>query len=278
MTFCNIVFLNSDKISMTVILKNRHGSATIDKGELISFIINNEEIMHSKEAPGWNASDIEMFPIIGATKISNYTIETPNGVAKQDQHGLLRELEYQLISNDNTNLVFEKKYVKNTLIKNGKFPEKSSQEYLYWPYDFIFKKTFSLKNNSLIIDFEINSSKGMPFMFGYHPSFKLSGFGTEIIKTVEKEIGLKEILSVGSAAYKILNTDEVILVKNDASVIKITSKNFNNFMLWTPVKNMVCIEPITQYPLEKNAENSIKNSRISTGKNFFSVTISTLSI
>ncbi|WP_233899967.1 aldose epimerase family protein [Tenacibaculum piscium] len=265
-------------MSASILLKNSHSLATIYKGELISFIINNEELIHSKNSPGWNASDIEMFPIIGPTKLNNFSVDTPNGIAKQDQHGLLRELNYKLISSHKTSAVFEKKYVKNTLIKNSKFPEKSTQEYLFWTYDFIFRKIISLEKSAIKIAFEIISDKKMPYMFGYHPSFKLSGVADEIIKSKEKEITLDSVLNVGSAAYKVLNTNEIILVKKDGLSIKITTKNFDNFMLWTPVKNMVCIEPITQYPLEKNTENSIKNSRISTGKDFFSVTISTLSI
>ncbi len=263
-------------MSDTILLKNIHSSATISKGELISFIVNNEEIMHSKEAPGWNASDIEMFPIIGPTKSNDYSIETPNGIGKQDQHGLLRGLSYELISNDNTTVIFEKKYVKHTLIKNSKFPIKSTQEYLFWPYDFVFRKIISLTDSSLKIEFEINSDKGMPYMLGYHPSFKLSGYGTEIIKTKEKDITLNDVLNVGSAAYKVLNTNEIILVKNNSSNIKITTKNFNNFMLWTAVNNMLCIEPITQYPLLETQKYSEKNMRISTGKEFFSCDIKIL--
>ncbi|WBX73683.1 aldose 1-epimerase [Tenacibaculum pacificus] len=263
-------------MSATILLKNCYSSATICKGELISFIVNNEELMHSKEADGWNASDIEMFPIIGPTKLNDFSVDTPNGVAKQDQHGLLRELNYQLISSYKTFAVFEKKYKKNTLIKNSKFPKKSTQENLFWTYDFIFRKIISLEKSAIKIDFEIISDKKMPYMLGYHPSFKLAGFGTEIIKTKDKEISLSEILNVGSAAYKVLNTNEINLIKKEGSSIKIITKNFDNFMLWTPVKNMVCIEPITQYPLEKDSENSIKNSRISTGKDLFSVIISAL--
>ncbi|MBE7659491.1 aldose 1-epimerase [Tenacibaculum finnmarkense] len=265
-------------MSASILLKNSHSLATIYKGELISFIINNEELIHSKDSPGWNASDIEMFPIIGPTKLNNFSVDTPNGIAKQDQHGLLRELNYKLISSDKTSAVFEKKYVKNTLIKNSKFPEKSTQEHLFWTYDFIFRKIISLEKSAIKIAFEIISDKKMPYMFGYHPSFKLSGFADEIIKTKNKEISISEILNVGSAAYKVLNTNEINLIKKEGSSIKISSKNFDNFMLWTPVKNMVCIEPITQYPLAEAAENSIKNSRISSGNDFFSVTISTLSI
>ncbi|WP_299156292.1 aldose 1-epimerase [uncultured Tenacibaculum sp.] len=263
-------------MDFNIFLKSIHSSATINKGELVSFIVNNEELIHNKEALGWNASDIEMFPIIGPTKLNNYTIETLNGLGKQDQHGLLRELDYKLISNNDSTAIFEKKYVKNTRIKNSKFPNKSSQEYLFWPYDFVFRKHISIKKSSLKIDFEIISNKEMPYMLGYHPSFKLSGSGNELIKTKEKEITLNDIFQVGSAAYKVLNTNEISLIKSSTPSIKITTENFNNFMLWTEVNNMVCIEPITQYPLLTTQKYSEENMRISTGKDLFSITISTL--
>ncbi len=274
--FVLLFSFNFKKMSAIVILKNTQSLATINNGELVSFIVNSEEFMHSKEAPGWNASDTEMFPIIGPTKNNDYTINTTNGIAKQDQHGLLRELSYQLISKNNITAIFEKKYVKNTLVKNAKFPHKSTQEFLFWPYDFTFRKIISLTDTSVKIDFEITSDKGMPYMFGYHPSFKLSSLGTEIIKTKEKEITLNSILNVGSAAYKVLNIDEVILIKNNIPSLKINTKNFNNFMLWTEVNNMLCIEPITQYPMLETQKYSEKNMRISTGKELFSVTISSL--
>ncbi|WP_299119406.1 aldose 1-epimerase [uncultured Tenacibaculum sp.] len=263
-------------MSFNIFLKSTNSSANIANGELVSFIVHNEELIHSKDAPGWNASDIEMFPVIGPTKLNNYTIETIQGFGKQDQHGLLREFEYKLVFSDDTKAIFEKKYEKNTQIKNSKFPKKSTQEHLFWPYDFVFRKIISLSNSSLHIDFEIISDKGMPFMIGYHPSFKLSGSGNEIIKTKEEEISLKTILDVGSAAYKVLNTNEIFLVKNNTPSVKITTENFNNFMLWTEVNNMVCIEPISHYPLLTTQKYSEKNMRISTGKDLFSVTISAL--
>ena len=88
----------------------------------------------------------------------------------------------------------------------------------------------------------------MPFMLGYHPAFKLSGQHTEIVESGSKQISLQDILDVGSIAFPALNTDELSLIKQDGYHIKIATKGFNNFMLWTEVPNMVCIEPITAYP------------------------------
>ncbi len=117
----------------------------IINGELVSFKRGSDEFIHQKGNKGWRNSDDEMFPIIGPTSKNNFIVTTKKGEAVLDQHGLLRELEYSLISSDKNSAFFTKSYKKNTLIKNSKFPKKSHKEYLFWTYDFIFKKKFILK-------------------------------------------------------------------------------------------------------------------------------------
>ena len=227
---------------------DQKSKVTIDKGELISYIRNTEELIHQKGAPGWRNSDTEMFPVIGPTENNGFKVNTPRGNAIQDQHGLLRELTYQLVEKSDQSIVFQKKYLKNTAVKNSKYPDKSTKEVLAWPYDFSFKKKYLLSNNALSIQFEVNGESGMPFMLGYHPAFKLSGNHTEIIKLSNKELKIQDILDVGSIAYPALNTNEISLLKRDGQSIRISTEGFNNFMLWTEVPNMICIEPITAYP------------------------------
>ena len=66
---------------------------------------------------------------------------------------------------------------------------------------------------------------------------------------MEKEkMTLQDILDVGSIAYPAMNTNEISLIKENGYNIRLRTKGFHNFMLWTEVKNMVCIEPITAYP------------------------------
>ena len=83
-----------------IFLKNHKSQVIIEKGELISFQKDNQEYIHQKGNKGWRNSDDEMFPIIGPTAKNNYKVHTKNGDAVQDQHGLLREMEYSLISSD----------------------------------------------------------------------------------------------------------------------------------------------------------------------------------
>jgi len=68
---------------------------------------------------GWRKSDDEMFPVIRPTSKNNFRVHTKKGDAIQDQHGLLRELDYQLISNNEVTATFKKDYKANTKIKNS---------------------------------------------------------------------------------------------------------------------------------------------------------------
>ncbi|MGJ8744212.1 aldose 1-epimerase [Polaribacter sp.] len=260
----------------TVFLNNKDCSVGIEKGEIISFQKNNAEYIHQKGNKGWRNSDDEMFPIIGPTSKNNFKVHTQKGDAIQDQHGLLRELDYELISSDTNTANFIKKYEKGTQINNSKFPEKSSEEKLFWPYDFSFYKNFTLKDNCLIIDFIIISEIGMPFMLGYHPAFLLSNSGKEILISKNTKTTLEDVYKAGSNAFPILNSDKIILKNIDKADLEITTKNFNNFMLWTEVDNMLCIEPITQYTSYTDQKFSEKNMSISKGKNNFQVTIKIL--
>ena len=253
---------------------DKNSIVKIEKGELVSFLKDKEELIHQKGRPGWRNSDTEMFPVIGPTEATNFMVTTPKGKAIQDQHGLLRELSYTLTESGENFAVFQKDYAANTLVKNSKFPEKSPEEKLSWPYDFRFKKLYELTNDSLKITFEIEAEKGMPFMLGYHPAFKLSGDYSEICKTKSQEISLQKIKDGGSTAYPILNTQEIKLIKNKGFNISIKTKGFGNFMLWTEVPNMLCVEPITAYPYTKGEPPlSEKLFCISSGKDSFEVVI-----
>ena len=257
-------------------LATKNSTVSIENGELISFKMNNTEYMHQKGSKGWRNTDIEMFPVIGPTSKNNFRMQTNNGAAIQDQHGLLRELNYALISSDKNTAKFIKKYKKNTQISNSKFPKKSTEEYLFWPYDFTFEKNFTLENSILKIEFIIRSEKEMPFMLGYHPAFLLSNTGTDTLVTNDKKITLEEIYKVGHNAFPVLNTNKIILENTDKNHLEISTTGFNNFMLWTAVNNMLCIEPITQYTSYTNQKFSEDNMRLSKGKNIFSIAIKVL--
>ncbi|RCS26071.1 aldose 1-epimerase [Polaribacter sp. WD7] len=254
-------------------LENKTTVVTIEKGELISFKKDNNEYIHQKGNIGWRKSDDEMFPVIGPTNKNNFKVHTKKGDAIQDQHGLLRELEYENISSDDNSATFIKKYKKNTLIKNSKYPKKSTEENLFWPFDFSFEKHFYLKDTILTITFIVNSDANMPFMLGYHPAFLLSNSGKETFISNNTVYHLKDVYKAGSNAFPVLNSDTIILKNIGKNDVEISTTGFHNFMLWTEVDNMVCIEPITHYTSYTNQKFSENNMTLSKGKNVFSVTL-----
>ena len=217
----------------------------IDAGELVGYEVDGHEFIHQKGSPGWSSSDTEMFPIIGPVNEADFRIQTSMGKAIQDQHGHLRQFPYELISSSDTEAVFKKTYTAGMAVKNSKYPGKSPEEWLSWPYSFQFEKKFDLRNDFLEITFSISGDADMPFMLGYHPAFKLHS-NHPIIKTKNQEITLNEVLAVGSRALEVANHDEITL--KDEKEITIKTKGFGHFMCWTEVRNMICIEPITFYP------------------------------
>ncbi|WP_299486336.1 aldose 1-epimerase [uncultured Allomuricauda sp.] len=228
-----------------ITLKCGNCTTRIDKGELVGLSHDEHEFIHQKGSPGWRSADTEMFPIIGPLDKAGFRIQVPRSTAIQDQHGLLRELEYELISKSDTSATFKKEYKAGTPIKNSKFPEKSPKQWQLWPYSFGFEKSFELKEDQLEITFKISGERDTPFMLGYHPAFKLHTNQPTIV-TDSQKITLDEVLAVGSRAFQVADTESITL--KDERDIRIETEGFGHFMCWTEVNNMICIEPITFYP------------------------------
>ncbi|MDP2088408.1 MAG: aldose 1-epimerase [Flavobacteriaceae bacterium] len=258
---------------VVLVSPDNHSIVKIAKGELVGYQKSGEELIHQIGFSGWAHSDTEMFPIIGPTVSNNYRVSTPKGICIQDQHGVLRELDYTLIENNNTTCNYQKSYTANTLVKNSNYPHRSTETEVFWSYNFIFYKSFELTNTHLKIDFEISAEEGMPFMFGYHPAFKLAGNNVEICESKTQQVNLQRILEGGSIAYPFLNTNEIQLIKEQGFNIHIKTEGFQHFMLWTEVSNMLCIEPITNYPYKGTKELTKDFFNLATGKELFSVII-----
>lgn len=253
--------------------KDGKSSVTVLDGEIISYSYDNHELMHQKGEPGWGNTEIEMFPVIGATKMNNYAVLTPKGVAKMDQHGILRTLAYTMVTVNKNRLVLTKKYTAGEQIINPKFPNRSAQEFLYWPYDFEFEKTIQLQDDAVVVSFQIKGEKAMPYMLGFHPAFKTYGDNQRFLAGGQ-EYSLEQVIEAGGPALPIYNCNEVIL-KNSAAVgVRVQTTGFRHMMLWTEVREMVCIEPITFYPLSVASDALHKGFDTIEQQNRFEVTIS----
>jgi len=233
-------------------LRQGFQKVTVDTGELVGYKVNGHEFIHQKGSPGWGSADTEMFPIIGPVDEAGFQVQVPRANAIQDQHGLLRQFPYELVSASETEAVFKKEYKAGTPIKNSKYPDKSPKQWLVWPYLFTFEKRFVLHSDSLEIIFTIDGERDMPYMLGYHPAFKLHS-KNPVIVTDERQISLDEVLAVGSRALQVKDCESITL--KDKKGITIKTEGFGHFMCWTEVGNMVCIEPISFYPSEVAQQN-----------------------
>lgn len=226
-------------------LKAGNHKVTIDQGELVGYRFHDMELIHQKGQPGWAHSDTEMFPIIGPTAETAYRVQVPKGNAIQDQHGLLRELDYTALDITEQSASYQKKYTAGTVVRNSKHPERSPMQFLIWPYSFDFVKAFDLDEEGLTIRFTISGDVDMPYMLGYHPAFNITTANPGILAG-ERQISLTEVIEAGSRALEVPNTQEILL--NDQCTVRIKTNGFDTFMLWTEVPNMLCIEPVTYYP------------------------------
>ena len=113
-------------------------------------------------------------------------------------------------------------------------------------------------------------------MLGYHPAFLLSNSGKETLESKDLEITLEDIFKAGSNAFPVINSDKIVLKNKNKKDLEISTQGFDNFMLWTEVNNMLCIEPITQYTSYTDQKFSEENMSLSEGKNKFSIEIKVL--
>ncbi|MFT4244431.1 MAG: aldose 1-epimerase [Candidatus Woesearchaeota archaeon] len=236
-----------------LISPNKNLKAIIEGGELISFNFLGEELIHDKKK-GWNNSDTEMFPIVGPTEKTNFKITTPKGEAILDQHGIARLINFQRTHKTRQKIRYSKFYNAYSNLQNPKAsPNKLNPQIVFWPYDFEIIKTLDISNEKLTIEFIIKCDTTMPYMFGYHPAFKLSGKKEEFIY-LDKKLNLYygEVEEQGNFAYQVNNLSTVQLIRKDRNLnIEIKTYGFENMMFWTNDSSMICIEPITHPPFTR---------------------------
>lgn len=231
-------------------LINQDLRVQVSHGQLTGLYLGTAAFMHEADEPGWSNSDTEMFPVIGPTSQLDYRLAVPRGTAILDQHGLLRDMTYDTVSLTATSLVLEKNYIANTPVRNGKFPERSPEQWLTWPYSFSFRKQFLLFPTYLEVIFTIEGDRGMPYMLGYHPAFRLQTSTARVCGS-DRIVDVTDILNVGDRALELPGCEHLIL--EDKYSLSIETSGFGHFMLWTPHPGMLCIEPITYYPYSESS-------------------------
>ncbi len=235
--------------------------------ELCSLKKQNDSIEYIWQADEkhWARHSPILFPIVGKLIDNEYIL---NGKKfNLSQHGFARDMNFDVINEDESSLIFELKENKETLEK--------------YPFYFSLKISYELIKNILKVSYEVkNNSKGkMPFSIGAHPAFnwplenenkKDYYFKFENLNELKTyPLTLKGIILKEKTIYlddKVLNINEE-LFKNDAIIlennknlnlnsislknktnnrcIKMTFEGFEYLGLWSKPSgaDFICIEP-----------------------------------
>ena len=206
-----------------------------------------------------------------------------------DQHGISRALDFDVKEHNTTdNLVRLVQSYEGGLIPNPKAGKGGSPLKLNWvPYT--LEKQFRLYSNGMSAVFLLtnNHTNDMPYMFGWHPAFRIGGpiEKGELMAGNGEEISLKDVVGVkkvtGHSAIFVENAN-TMQYTNGQHKFELIATGFKHFMLWCPDprSRMFCIEPVTHLPVSDPQKRNYLNGdfeKLKAGDvGYFSVAIKTL--
>ncbi len=265
---------------MIVTLKSDNRTISVDTigGELISYIDQNGlERLWNGDKSIWAGHSPILFPIIGTVENGEYTY---NGKSYSiTKHGVLRNREFSLLSQDNTSVTLESNSDEKTLAM--------------YPFKYSFRVRHEVKESGFTTTFEVENrdQKELFFSVGGHPSFSCPLYDNEEFSDyyIEAEglsrtraleicgddpINRNKVNSFFAKEDKIplsysLLDDKVILLEeieakeltlksnNHTKSMRITFEDFRNIALWTfgsKQARYICIEPWNGIPaIEKES-------------------------
>lgn len=223
-------------------------------GEIASLINkkNNLEVMWQGDTKHWKGKNPTLFPIIGNTWTKDYQVNGKTYAMKN--HGLIRYATLNCVNKTDHEIVMELKSDETTLAQ--------------YPYAFTYQIKYTLKQNRVIITYEItnDSEVKMPFTFGLHPGFNVSDFSKSTLKyacpekvnqifykddVFEKEVELyewplnhQEIADALTLVYKNLKSPYVDLMMPEYD-IRMSIDGYPYFAVWSSDLKapFICLEP-----------------------------------
>ncbi len=207
----------------------------------------------------WNRSAPILFPVVGVTRDGSVAIEGER--YPMCRHGFARDREFELVQKDVTSVTY-------CLSSDAQTRES-------YPYDFRLYVTYTVIGHSVDVNFEVENTgdSDLWYCLGSHPAFNCNGdegsledYYIEFEEAEEcgvyRKKGLlmdtpKEMLS-GSQILKLssqLFEEDAVIFKDlkskcvrlkntdDASVVKVTFREFPYLVIWSKGDRFVCIEP-----------------------------------
>jgi galactose mutarotase-like enzyme len=225
---------------------------------------NGFDYMWNGDPAYWGRVSPVLFPIVGRLKEDRYQL---NGMTfEMSQHGFLRDVEFT---------------VGNQTATSVSFAFKSGDSFLHiYPYEFTAIITYSLKEDSLLVKWEIvnENKEEMVFSIGAHPAFKIpllenetvEDYSLELTRAANKTVmeyeledslihekGTADSISVihltdalfAKDALVYSNIDKITMVSNRTSHgVEVMFEGFPFVGIWSKYKDgkiapFVCIEP-----------------------------------
>lgn len=252
--------------------------------ELQAISANDIEYLWDGNPDYWKGHAPNLFPIVGSLR--NGQAMSNNGLVTTPKHGFVRNSELELISSDDTHLVYKLGYNDDTLA--------------VYPYKFEFYVKYEVIDNTVKVTYEIKNTGeiDMPFCVGGHPGFHVpltddedDYFENYVIEMEKQEtldcpqVDMQTCLINDEIRNRVLTKsnrirlnhvmfrgDALIFDRLQSRVIRLycpqtghgVNMNFETFpfvAVWTPVEDspFICLEPWTGMGTRVSEDDKFEN-------------------
>ncbi len=245
--------------------------------ELISLKYKGKEILHDGKSY-WNRQSPILFPVVG--KLKENETEILGNKYQMNQHGFIRDMEFEEVEKTDKKHKYKFKSNKETLLK--------------YPYDFEITVIYEINEKEVVVRYEVLnlSNFEMEFGIGAHPAFKCEySLGKYIVEfekeendlkilklkdgLIEKEEDIKlvnnKILELNEKSFledaiifKNLKSRKCILrnKENNEKVIEMDFNSFPYFAVWSKIgAPFVCLEPWKTTADYVNSDGKFENKK-----------------
>lgn len=244
---------------MIITKTNNKISASIDSlgAELIRLEKDSKNYIWTVDETCWNKTSPILFPIVGRLKNDTYRIE--NKTYELPRHGFARNLEFQIVNQTESSVVF--------------VLESNSETLKNYPFEFELRLEYELDENELKMKYSVEnkSEVTMPFSIGAHPAFTIedsfSDYSLKFNQTeefisyeldneqfnaaskkIQSEKGIINLnytlFEKDALVFKHLQSNELTILKKKEPVLSVQFEGFPYLGIWTkPNAPFLCIEP-----------------------------------
>lgn len=244
---------------MIVTISNTKISASINAlgAELIRLEKDSKNYIWTVDETYWNKTSPILFPIVGRLKNDTYRIE--NKTYELPRHGFARNLEFQIVNQTESSVVF--------------VLESNSETLKNYPFEFELRLEYELDENELKMKYSVEnkSEVTMPFSIGAHPAFTIedsfSDYSLKFNQTeefisyeldneqfnaaskkIQSEKGIINLnytlFEKDALVFKHLQSNELTILKKKEPVLSVQFEGFPYLGIWTkPNAPFLCIEP-----------------------------------